>query len=59
MVFLSLGCTLESPAEASKKEKILIPGDPRGAQLVEHTTLDLKVVNLSPTLGTEITLKKY
>ena len=27
-------------------------------QLVEHTTRDLRVVSLSPTLGTEITLTK-
>ena len=28
------------------------------AQLVEHTTLDVRVMGLSPTLGVEPTLKK-
>ena len=28
------------------------------AQSVEHATLDLGIVSLSPTLGVEITLKK-
>ena len=33
--------------------------DTRLAQSVEHMTLDLGVLSSSPTLGVEITLKKY
>lgn len=29
------------------------------AQLVEHLTLDLRVIGLSPTLGVELTFKKF
>ena len=31
---------------------------PRWLKLVEHVTLDLRAMSLSPTLGAEITYKK-